>query len=390
MVLQDTEAAPIALLSVTEHWPAADQRIGYLAGPVLPLRQPTHGPFRALRRQPGDVRLALQHLLRGDTADQSAKTARNVLAIPLSAPLDGPRITMIEQLAQRLDARLLLLPLVGGDYDAAVRRGRSATAAAAELPAKPLVAAVGLPPANSVADEHAAALVAAAYGATHVLVSPAAASAVPASADLPAVLLTADPVANAPTPASVAAVLDGGRPGVTIFFTGLSGSGKSTLARALRDRLAEAEGKTVSLLDGDGVRRLLSSGLTFSRTDRDLNIRRIGYVATEITRHGGIAICAHIAPYATTRAEVRASVEATGGHFVLVHVATPLEVCEQRDRKGHYARARAGLIPEFTGVSDPYEVPTDADLAVDTTHGTPQRAVEPIVSRLRYLGHLTD
>jgi sulfate adenylyltransferase len=186
----------------------------------------------------------------------------------------------------------------------------------------------------------------------------------------------------------VAAVLDTGRRGVTIFFTGLSGSGKSTLARALRDRLAEVGGRTVSLLDGDEVRQLLSSGLTFSRDDRDLNIRRIGYVAAEITRHGGIAICAPIAPYATTRAEVRAMVEATGGDFLLVHVATPLEICERRDRKGHYARARAGLVPEFTGVSDPYEEPDDADLVVDTTHGTPQRAVEPIVDRLRHLGHL--
>jgi sulfate adenylyltransferase len=188
----------------------------------------------------------------------------------------------------------------------------------------------------------------------------------------------------------LAAALDRGHPGVTIFFTGLSGSGKSTLARALRDQLAEVEGRTVSLLDGDEVRRLLSSGLTFSRDDRDLNIRRIGYVAAEITRHGGIAICAHIAPYAATRAEVRARVEATGGDFLLVHVATPLEICEQRDRKGLYARARAGLVPEFTGVSDPYEKPADADLAVDTTHDTPQRAVEPIVDRLRQLGHLAD
>jgi sulfate adenylyltransferase len=283
-----------------------------------------------------------------------------------------------------------LLPLVGGDYDAAVRRGRSATAAAAELSTKPFVVAVSLPPANSVADEHAAALVAAAYGASHVLVSAAAASAVPASADLQADLVAADPVVNAPTPQSLAAVLDSGRPGVTVFFTGLSGSGKSTLARALRDRLAEVEGKTVSLLDGDQVRQLLSSGLTFSRSDRDLNIRRIGYVAAEITRHGGIAICAHIAPYTTTRAEVRARVEATGGDFLLVHVATPLEVCEQRDRKGLYARARAGLVPEFTGVSHPYEEPLDADLAVDTTHATPQHAVEPIVDRLRQLGHLAD
>jgi sulfate adenylyltransferase len=390
IVLQDTEGAPIAVLRVTERWPVADQRIGYLAGHVLVLRQPTHGPFRTLRHQPGDVRRALQERTADTTAGGPGKTGNRVLAVPLSAPLDGPRIAMLGQLAQRLDARLLLLPLVGGDYDAAVRRGRSATAAAAELPAEPLVVAVGLPPARGVADEHTAALVAAAYGASHVLVSSSAASAVPAPGDLPAILVTADPVVDAPTSRSVAAVLDTGRRGVTIFFTGLSGSGKSTLARALRDRLAEVGGRTVSLLDGDEVRQLLSSGLTFSRDDRDLNVRRIGYVAAEITRHGGIAICAPIAPYAITRAEVRARVEATGGDFLLVHVATPLEICERRDRKGHYARARAGLVRDFTGVSDPYEEPADADLVVDTTHGTAQRAVEPIVDRLRRLGHLAN
>ena len=133
--------------------------------------------------------------------------------------------------------------------------------------------------------------------------------------------------------------------GVTVFFTGLSGSGKSTVARGLADALVENGGRTVSLLDGDVVRQMLSSGLTFSKSDRDLNIRRIGYVAAEITRHGGLAICAPIAPYAATRAEVRRMVEAVGD-FVLVHVATPLEECERRDRKGLYAKARAGLIPE--------------------------------------------
>ena len=122
-----------------------------------------------------------------------------------------------------------------------------------------------------------------------------------------------------------------------IFFTGLSGSGKSTVARDLRDALAERGDRTVSLLDGDRVRRLLSAGLTFSRADRDLNIVRIGYVAAEVARHGGIAICAPIAPYASARAAVR-EMAAAAGDFLLVHVATPLEVCEARDRKGLYAQ----------------------------------------------------
>ena len=157
-----------------------------------------------------------------------------------------------------------------------------------------------------------------------------------------------------------------------MFCTGLSGSGKSTLARDLRDALLERGDRTVSLLDGDLVRRLLSAGLTFSREDRDLNIARIGFVATEVARHGGIAICAPIAPYAAARAGVRRMVSEVGD-FVLVHVSTPLEVCEARDRKGLYAQARAGVIGSFTGISDPYEEPDDADLVIDTSVGLPPR-----------------
>ncbi|MFB9837031.1 adenylyl-sulfate kinase, partial [Actinoallomurus acaciae] len=171
------------------------------------------------------------------------------------------------------------------------------------------------------------------------------------------------------------------RRGVTVFFTGLSGSGKSTLARGLSDMLVEQGGRTVTLLDGDIVRRLLSAGLTFSREDRDLNIRRIGYVAAEITRHGGVAVCAPIAPYAATRAEVRRMV-AAAGDFVLVHVSTPLAECERRDRKGLYAKARAGVIPEFTGISDPYEVPEDADLTIDTSELSPYDAVTRVFDHL--------
>jgi sulfate adenylyltransferase len=188
------------------------------------------------------------------------------------------------------------------------------------------------------------------------------------------------------TSPAVAAELAAARPprherGVTVFFTGLSGSGKSTVARGLADALAERGGRTVSLLDGDVVRQMLSAGLTFSKTDRDLNIRRIGYVAAEITRHGGLAICAPIAPYAATRAEVRRMVQESGD-FVLVHVATPLEECERRDRKGLYAKARAGLIPEFTGISDPYEVPSDADLVLDTSQVSPEEAVDTVLKTL--------
>ncbi len=154
--------------------------------------------------------------------------------------------------------------------------------------------------------------------------------------------------------------------GLTIFFTGLSGAGKSTIANALMIKLLEQGRRTVTLLDGDVVRSHLSSELGFSKEHRDLNVKRIGYVASEISRHGGIAVCAPIAPYDSIRKEVRNMVRANGGGFILVHVATPLEECEKRDRKGLYAAARAGKIKEFTGISDPYEEPSDADIVLDT------------------------
>jgi adenylyl-sulfate kinase len=165
--------------------------------------------------------------------------------------------------------------------------------------------------------------------------------------------------------------------GVTVFLTGLSGAGKSTIADALVAQL-EAEDRPVTVLDGDVVRTHLSSELTFSREHRDLNIRRIGWVAGEIVRHGGTVVVAAIAPYETARDEARALVEKYG-RFVLVHLATPLEVCEQRDVKGLYAKARSGEIREFTGVSDPYEAPSRAEVVIDTSV-TP---LEESVSRIR-------
>lgn len=177
------------------------------------------------------------------------------------------------------------------------------------------------------------------------------------------------------------------RQGFTVFFTGLSGAGKSTLARALAARLMEMGGRCVTLLDGDIVRRHLSSELGFSKAHRDVNVRRIGFVASEITKNRGIAICAPIAPYRQTRRDVRAMIEAVGG-FVEIHVATPIETCESRDRKGLYAKARAGLIPEFTGVSDPYEVPEKPELEIDTTGLAIDEAVQQILLKLEHEGYL--
>ncbi|MCW2887671.1 MAG: adenylylsulfate kinase [Streptosporangiaceae bacterium] len=423
VVLQDPEGVPLAVLEVTEAWqtPSASTipaAVGspvsddwHLAGPVRPLRAPAHGPFHRLRRDPAEVRAEL-----GPGA---------VLAVTTRDPLHRKQLGQLRQAAERLAATVLVLPLLGGPHDESLVR--SLLAVRKELPDGTLLVPVPLP---ARPDEGRDLLlrshVAAAYGATCLLADlpadlpaghAAEGGAVPMVApepwaydadvevwrptakiepdhvqaeltpeDLGALLDRGEPIPDWFTPPAVAAELGAARPprlrrGVTVFFTGLSGSGKSTVARGLADALVERGGRTISLLDGDVVRRLLSAGLTFSRADRDLNIRRIGYVAAEVTRHGGLAICAPIAPYAATRAEVRRMVSEVGD-FVLIHVATPLAECERRDRKGLYAKARAGLIPEFTGISDPYEEPGDADLVLDTSRLAPEAAVDAVLELL--------
>jgi sulfate adenylyltransferase len=177
------------------------------------------------------------------------------------------------------------------------------------------------------------------------------------------------------------------RQGFTVFFTGLSGSGKSTIANVLLSKLLELGGRPITLLDGDLVRKNLSSELGFSKEHRDINIRRIGFVAAEITKHRGIAVCAPIAPYDNIRKEVRAMIQPHGG-FILVHVNTSVEECEKRDRKGLYAKARAGIIKEFTGISDPYDVPTDAEVVIDTLKLTAEEAAQEIYIRLEKEGYI--
>jgi sulfate adenylyltransferase len=178
-----------------------------------------------------------------------------------------------------------------------------------------------------------------------------------------------------------------GKMGLTLFFTGLSGSGKSTLAKILYAKFIEEGRRPVTLLDGDIVRLNLSSELGFSREHRNINVRRIGFVAGEITKNGGIAICAPIAPYTSMRRDVRENIEQHGA-FIEIHVATPLDVCESRDRKGLYAKARQGIIPEFTGISDPYEVPQKPEIRVDTTGKSPMQAVQEIMLYLLREGYL--
>ena len=176
------------------------------------------------------------------------------------------------------------------------------------------------------------------------------------------------------------------RQGFAIYLTGLSGAGKSTIARVLAERLDERGPRRVTVLDGDYVRKVLSSGLGFSKEDRETNLRRIAWVAAEVVRHGGVAICAAIAPYRAARREARERIEAVGG-FVEVHVATALDVCEGRDTKGLYAKARAGLLRGFTGVDDPYEAPERAEVVVGTAGERPGAAADAVLAHLTREGY---
>jgi sulfate adenylyltransferase len=358
VLLCDPEGTPLARFVVTEHM-SAEAALVWVGGTAQQMRSPEHGPFRRLRRTADGVR-----------TDNDGKIA--VAALFRSVPTDS-QLAELKRHTASADAHLLLAALVGTGTPRNVDSAglvRSVIYAAGEF-ANAQVVAIPLPRHDRLDDQAAATLrdeVARSYGATTVI---------DFEPD------TATSATRLPT--ASAAELNRRQDGAVVLFTGLSGSGKSTIARALVDSLMEHSAREVTLLDGDQVRRMLSAGLGFSRADRELNVRRIGFVASLIARHGGIAVCAPIAPYASVRAEVRAMAEAVGT-FVLVYVATPLEVCEARDRKGLYAQARAGMIPEFTGVSDPYEEPTDADVVVDGSETPVDTAVKAVLDRLRVHG----
>jgi len=439
VLLADPEGTPLAVLTVSER-SASPRAAGLvqLAGPVEANRVPEHGSFRRLMISPEKAKAELG--------------GGPVLAFATKAPMGARQIGQVHHLADLLGARLLLMPMVAGPAEV-VRQPesliRAILAATATLPPGTLVVPVPLAPRHRTpqagpdpARELAlAAIVAAAHGATHLMadgwpttsgegddeigtVSGLKATPIPVlpsgdwaydphaevwrplsqidagseigdiSADqLGDMLDTGAEIPRWFAPDGVIAELTHARPprsqrGFVVFLTGLSGSGKSTIARDLRDLLAERGDRQVSLLDGDVVRQLLSAGLTFSRADRDLNIARIGYVAAEIAKHGGIAICAPIAPFAEARARAREMVSEVAD-FLLIHVATPVEVCEQRDRKGLYAKARAGLIKQFTGVSDPYEEPTDAALVIDTSVLSREQATDALMAMLVGGGWIT-
>ncbi len=410
LVLTDGEGAPVAAMDVIDVWPVREGVVG-VGGAVRRLGDGGHGPFQRLRRSPADVRALLP--------------PGRVLGVFADRPLHRPQLAQIAHAARTLGAHLLVLIPVGEEAIGGLPAEalvRSVFAARDRMPPATLVAVPLAWRRDEISDALLRARVAAAYGVTHLLSTEGMLSGaglrvlVPRELaydnrdgqwrwreDIPPrnrrlalsqeeiedLLDRGFPLPEWHTPPAVAKELARARPsrrhrGLVIFLTGLSGSGKSTVARGLADALREGGDRTITLLDGDVVRRELSAGLGFSKADRDANVRRIGWVAAEIARHRGVSICCPIAPYAAARATAREMAHAAGAGFLLVHVATPLEVCEQRDRKGLYARARAGLLTGMTGIDDPYEVPTDADLVVDTTDLTIEEAVR------RVMDHLTE
>jgi sulfate adenylyltransferase len=347
--LVDPEGVPLATVTVESTY-AAHDGVG-IAGPVTAITHHEFGAFRRLYLSPTQVR---------------ERYDERTLTVPVAGPLTDADLESITKAAE--GNRVLLLALVGHGTPTRLSTPgliRATLAAASLLPDAQVVAVPLASRGDATADHELAERVVAAY-------APGPVAGVSGEGELPG---------------PVAAAVDLDRPGperqgLVVFFTGLSGSGKSTLARALHDVVLEQGRRTVTSLDGDVVRRNLSKGLTFSKEDRETNILRIGWVAAEISRHGGVAICSPIAPFDATRRQVRRMVEDAGGAFVLVHVATPLEECERRDRKGLYAKARRGEIPEFTGISSSYEEPDDAAVRVDTTGRTIEDALDDVLAYL--------
>ncbi len=368
VVLEDAEGTPVAILD-----PGAERAL-------TPLRPFGQGPLRGARCTPSQVHQRW--------AEFGVVPGSDILAVPITGSLSTDAVKAIDDQAAGRPVLWIAVAGPGRTRDLPpVPLWRAVAALAGQSPEAAQAVPLVLPPAPAGGDD--AGLVeeaARAFGATEVWLEsppgprPARAAGLGPPSGMHHLFARAGQGRAQPRRYR----------GATIFFTGLSGSGKSTVAKALAERISEGDdepGRTVSLLDGDEVRRLLSAGLGFSRADRDLNILRIGFVAAEITRHGGMAICAPIAPFAATREQVRERISAAGD-FVLIHVNTPLAECERRDRKGLYAQARAGQIPEFTGISSPYEEPQDADLRLDTSNLSLDECVDQVLALVRARGLL--
>ncbi|HSP39190.1 MAG TPA: adenylyl-sulfate kinase [Frankiaceae bacterium] len=387
LALRDSEGLLLATLLVD----AVDD--GRVSGEIRGVRLPSHPDVAALRRTPGAL-----------VAELDRRRWSSVHTVVTSRPLFQPDLDRLAAALHRSQVDGIVVALLAGGVEATDLEHHARLAALdAGLSTLPeervLLTVLPLERAASAEVRRRVAIgyrLAGSEGRT-VEVEPAAGS--PSDEAVRRVLDSAETgeAAGTPGPQAVLAALRRThrpriRQGFTVFFTGLSGSGKSTVAGLLAVRLLELTDRSVLLLDGDRVRRHLTAGLGFSKADRTTNVRRIGWTAAQVSAAGGITVCAPIAPYDSTRREVRTMVEGispTAG-FVLVHIATPLEECERRDRKGLYARARAGELPEFTGISDPYEVPKDAEVVADTTGREPVAVVEQVVQHLREAGYLND
>lgn len=366
LLLADPDGTPLARLAVDGTAAGAAEEDLYVSGTLAPLQPAEHGPFRRLRLT---APLAAQEVRGGDRAPLVVAAFAGVPSLEqLTRTLVGAR-----------GSNLVLLAVADSDtarQEGTARLIESLEAVAAHVPGgrvRLLIVPTGIVPAESVPAGDTARLLAR-LGADILLD------------------FTSGPQGGPPLAAEPGHGDGRGSPagatrprGLVVLFTGLSGSGKSTLAREVAERLQRADGRHTELLDGDDVRTLLSSGLGFSRADRELNVRRIGWVAARVAEAGGIALCAPIAPFESSRREVRAMASASSD-FLLVHVSTPLAVCEERDRKGLYAKARAGLIPEFTGISSPYEEPGDADVVVDLAQVGVAEGAARLLDTVRRLG----
>lgn len=409
LVLTDPEGAPVAAVDALDIWPARPGWFG-IGGPVRRIGDGGRGPFQRLRRTPEEVRAVLP--------------PGRVLGVITDRPLHRPQLAQIALAARTLAGHLLILvPTASTGVNGLAGEAliRSILAARDRMPHATIITVPLAPHGDEIRDALLRARVAAAYGVTHLLstgemmlsgggprvliprelaydtrdgqwrsrddIPPRYRRNALSGAEIDELLDRGNPLPDWHTPPAVARELARDRPprrhrGLVLFFTGLSGSGKSTIAHGVADALLETGERTVTVLDGDVVRRELSAGLTFSKADRDRNIRRIGWVAAEVARHGGLTICCPIAPYAAARAQARDLARAAGAGFELVWVATPLSVCEARDRKGWYAKARAGQLKGMTGIDDPYEEPTDADLVLDTSEMSVAEAVNQVLDRL--------
>jgi len=400
LVLRDLEGVAVAVLHVED---AADARC--VGGRVEGIQPIQHYDFTGLRLTPADVR---RHIEKSGW--------RRVLAVQPRGVIHRDEQNFTLQTARELEAGLLIAPAVGlpdaGEADH-YTRVRCLQAALQHYPEGQ--ASICLLPLSEARASEALlrAIVLKNYGCSHLIaeedfpglsehqndtgVEPLRferqREAVPPTIAQLKEHLGRDRVID--TQQSFSGVINElrrtypprNKQGFTVFFTGLPSAGKSTIANVLLVKLMEMGFLPVTLLDGDIVRRHLSSELGFSREHRDINIRRIGFVASEITKNGGIAICAPIAPYESVREEVREMIASRGG-FVLVHVATPLVTCEKRDRKGLYAKARAGLIREYTGISDPYEAPRNPSLTIDTSMLTPEECAGEVIAYLKEQGYI--